>query len=103
VFLPDPARYGQHNDIFPRQDPINSAAHCGDVSPIRTGQNHGAAVRREQSGDHSQAIETKTLTVCMSDDDLANVADFAGFVDFARRLATARPVPDPPVSSATGT
>jgi hypothetical protein len=61
VFLPDSARYGQHNDIFLSQDPINSAAHCGDVSPIRTEQNHGASIRREQSGDHSQVIEKKTL------------------------------------------
>jgi len=92
VFLPDSARYGQNNDIFLSQDPINSAAHRGDIFPDPNWAKPRSSVRRMQSGDHSQVLENKTLVAPMSDENIANVADFAGFVDFAKRSATARTV-----------
>jgi hypothetical protein len=67
------------------QDPIDSAAHGGDVSRSVLEQNYDASIRNEQSGDHSQVIETKMLMVWMRGDNIANVADFASFVDFVKR------------------
>jgi hypothetical protein len=45
VFLPDPARYDQHDEIFVIQYPIDSAAHSGDVLRSVLGE-YGAFVRR---------------------------------------------------------
>ncbi|HWY47733.1 MAG TPA: hypothetical protein VNX70_10145 [Bryobacteraceae bacterium] len=41
VFLPDPASYGQHDDIFISEDPIDSAAHWVTFSdPYRANSVH---------------------------------------------------------------
>jgi hypothetical protein len=110
VFLPDPASYGQHDDIFIGQDPIDSAAHWGDVFRSVPGK-LGAFVRRvlveplgsEQSCGHSQAKENKWRIAWMSDVNIANFADIADFANFAKAVSLSATCVDPPGIDAIGT